>query len=439
VRKTLKNLFIKIKTSFSKLELLILGLALTTSLILITITITYEKPSYTEMLQPLFPRLVIRDVNGSRVDAFDTEFYVAYENTEEKILEQVKDVLDEYLVNYHKLFDRHHEYFALLPENEARPTLEEITNLPRLHNLYYLNDHLDEKIEVSQPLYEILLKGKDYTLNAPNGAFNMFIGSLYDFWKPLSKLEANKNNDPLNNDLKRQELERLLSFVPKTFNEINETLILEEEDDKYYATLKSFNEAQVGDFSISLGALAKGYMADVLEDVLTKKGLVNGLLYGGASTITFLKNGIYGQPFKMNVANIIKGENEPSFTFSRQDRYRMSTSGTYNGFMFEHNDEKVIRSHILNPLNGYPAQNGQQLVSVISKTLSNLELDYLTTTLIVLDETSGLTYLEEKYAFEDYHYIYLGESSEGYYAKNSQGFPGGENNQFHLDSAYMTS
>lgn len=438
MRETLKSFFLKIKESFSKLELLILGLALTTSLILITITITYEKPTYTEMLQPLFPRLVIRDVNGSRVDAFHTEFYVAYENTEESILEQVKDVLDEYLVSYHKQFDRHHEYFAISPENEARPTLEEQTNLPRLHNLYYLNHHLDEKVEISKPLYEILFKGKEYTLNAPEGAFNMFIGSLYDFWTPLTQPGGNKNNDPLNNELKRLELERLLTFVPKTINEVNDTLLLEEQDDKYYATLKSFNEAQVGDFSISLGALAKGYMADILEDVLTKKGLVNGLLYGGASSITFLKNGIYGQPFKMNVANIIPSRNEPSFTFSRSDRYRMSTSGTYNGFIFEHNEEKVIRSHILNPISGYPAQKSQQLVSVLSKTLTNLELDYLTTTLIALDETSGLDYLEEKYATEDYQFIYLGENNEGYYAIKSSGFPGGENNEFYLDSAFMT-
>lgn len=433
----MKNLFRKIRANFSNFEFLIIGLSLTISLILTLVAVIYENPSYKKVLQPLFPTVVIRNSEGSRVYAFDTEFYVSYENTNENMMGEVRSVLDEYLVTYHKYFDRHNEYYAVEPVNPARPTLEEYETLPRLHNLHYLNTHLGEKIEIAFPLFDILTKGKDYSLNTPNNTFSLFIGSVYDFWKPHTTPNTNKANDPLNNEEKRNELERLTSFIPLSQEDINSTLILEEENGKYYATLNAFNGAEVEDFSISLGALGKGYMADVLKEVLTEKGLVNGLIYAGASTITFLKNGIYGEAFNINMANIIVGEEGPSFSFSRRDQYQMSTSGIYGGFTFVQDGQKIIRSHILNPQTGYPAQNRQQLVSVVSNTLSGLELDYLTTTLTVLTETEGITFLQENYQSEDINYIFLGENEEGYYARRSEGFPGGNTKNFTLNNKYL--
>jgi len=69
---------------------------------------------------------------------------------------------------------------------------------------------------------------------------------------------------------------------------------------------------------------------------------------------------------------------------------------------------KIIRSHIINPLTGYPAHNSHHMVNITSDTLSGLTLDYLTTALTVLSVQDGLTFLSEEYPSDDINVIYSG-------------------------------
>ncbi len=435
-----------ILNKFTPLEIIVLMVSITISTFLIVPIFTgNEQSNHNVAGDALFPTEKVYSIEGGKpVDLFDTTFYVYYEESRTEEKAEVVNVLNEYLVKYHILFDRHHDYFAVDPVDPLFPTETEKTTLPRVHNLKYINDHQGEVIEIEKPLFDLLSISKEHTINTPMNAFSMFIGGLYDFWKPHTnyavvpgeEVEGPPAVDPLVNETSRLEVERLQSYIPLTATDIENTLKLWEENNKYYVTFNEFNGSGP-DLSISVGAVAKGMMTDVLSEALLAKGLSKGFINGGTSSFTFLEKGFGGKAYNINMANIeYLTEVNKSYSFSRFDKYQMSTSGIYAGFRFTYNNEIVIRSHIIDPLSGYPAQQKHQAVNIASNTLSGLELDYLTTTLSVLSEEEGMNYLRANYASHDVNIAFIGKDASGYYVAHTKNYPGGNDAKMTVVSPY---
>lgn len=419
---------------FSPLELVILMVAITVSTLLFVPAFTPNSAPPEESAVLLFPTEKVYSVEGGRpVDIFDTSFFVVYEPTSEKTQQEIKDILNEYLINYHKLFDRHHDYFTEVPLDPVSPTDEEKANLPRLKNLKYVNEHKGEEIEIEKALFDLLSAAKEYSISTPHNAFNMFIGELYDYWKPYIRLAGDPTQDPVRDPAKQVEIARLQSYIPLSEEDINSTLMLRTEGGKYYVQFNEFNNSG-DDLSISVGAVAKGMMTDILGDVMRKKGYTKGLIYGGQSSFLFLEDGFMNKPYEITMEAI--GPSDKTFVMSRSDQYQMSTSGIYNGFRFNYEGKQIIRSHIIDPLTGYPAQNNHHMVNITSNTLSGLELDYLTTTLIVLGVQEGLTFLRENFANDDVNIIYSGLLDKEWFIAHTIGYPGGETSTFTANSDY---
>lgn len=430
------NLIKKFFRTFAPIEVIVLATAVTISTFLtIPLFTANSKP---EILESVFPDAVVYNIHGGKaVNIFDTSFYLRYEKSNDTVINELIKTLNEELIPHHKLFDRHNDYFAVEPRNPALPTAEERTTLPRIKNLKYLNDHKGEVVEIAKPLYDLLVAAKAYSINTPQNAFNMFIGDIYDFWSPHIGGAYNSELDPLYNEARRNELRALQSYIPLTAEDINATLKLWTENGKYYATLYEFNNSGPN-LSISVGALAKGLMTDILAAALTAKGLVNGYINGGTSSMTFLKAGIFNKPMPIKLPDL-RFKDEFSARFSRPDQYAMSTSGIYAGGRFIHEGREIIRSHIVDPITGYPAQHSHQFVNVNSSTLSGLELDYLTTTLTVLTVSDGVAFLNEKYATADINVIYGGLDDNGYFLVRNNDFPSKNAGKIEVNSAYRES
>lgn len=436
---------------FSALEFLIMTVSLLVSLIAFSIGISakssYDGNSNNGEDDPVFLRKLsesatIYDINGVEVAPFDTEFSVNYETNHPEDFPKVITTLDTYVVPYHKLFDRHHYYFLEAPSDEKNPTALEKETLERVKNLNYINDHFDEDIKIEKPLYELLTFAKEKTVfsaNNASGSFNMFIGGLYDFWTPyLNGNIPELNEDPHFNSENAAVLSNLVKAIPKTEGEINNTINLWQEEDSFYVRLSKFDSSVDILPSISLGATGKGYMADVLKKELTKQNLIHGLINGGTSSITFLKP---GSEYKANVNIAINGVDgrfgKSAITVKRNDLFVLSTSGITEGYKFNDLEGKeVIRGHIIDPLTGYPAQNSQHLVSLFSNELSGLELDYLTTTLIVLPLSEAINLLNTHYNLINYSVLFIGYEEGSKFIAKSNDFPGGDGHIISQNSEY---
>ena len=103
----------------------------------------------------------------------------------------------------------------------------------------------------------------------------------------------------MRDDLKQAEIARLTSYIRKV-KTINNTLKLWTNDNKYYVQFNEFNHSG-DDLSISVGAVAKGMMTDILAEAMRAKGLTKGLIYGGQSSFTFLEDGFMNKAYKITM------------------------------------------------------------------------------------------------------------------------------------------
>lgn len=446
MKTTLKNKLSSFISKFSAQEIGSIVLAVLISVPILIYGLKDDtKDTNTRGFTPIVANRPTYDITGTRVQLFDTSFYINYENNASEIeLALVEQVINDYLVPYHKLFDRHSYYFVDEIEHPSRPSLEQQNTLPRIKNLRYVNEHLNEWVEVDYALYDLLSQAIDLSLKT-NGNFNPFVGELYDFWAELITGEGDYPAylDPLINESRRTRLETLLSYVPKTNEAIKDALLFNEIDNKYYVKLVGVNNPLVGQVSITLGGIAKGYMTDIMKEVMNRNKLYRGYIYGGASSITTLSENYFGEPLKINMASIHRfddGRRDPnaSFSFARTDKYSMSTSGTYEGKLFiDPNDEQAyLRSHIINPFTGYPANHNHQLVSVISHDLSGTELEILSTSLIVMTMEEGVQFIRDNYTDIDINIVYLTQDNSGYSLYRNDGFDGVNTSYYHISDIY---
>ena len=102
--KLIKKLF----ALFSPLELVILMVSITISTLLVVPAFSKDTQKKTPIL--LFPTEKVYNTDGGRpIEVFDTSFFVVYEEVEEQTQNDIKAILNEYLISYHKLFDRHND------------------------------------------------------------------------------------------------------------------------------------------------------------------------------------------------------------------------------------------------------------------------------------------------------------------------------------------
>ncbi len=161
---------------------------------------------------------------------------------------------------------------------------------------------------------------------------------------------------------------------------------------------------------LDLGYIAKGYIADCLKEKLetelkVKSGIIN---LGGNVTLIGSKED--GSPWRVGIKKPFGG-GEALLTIDLSDT-SVVTSGVYERCF---TSEDHFYHHILDPQNGFPADNGLLSVSIICEDAT--EADALSTACFVLGTEEGLKLIERSDGVEA---LFLDKDMN---IRTSSGFP----------------
>lgn len=332
-----------------------------------------------------------------------------------ELIENVTNIYQSEVNRLHKMFDRHMYY-----EDENNDI---INNVRVINNSY----GTDKEIICDELLYNLLKTGVEaYELT--NGMFNIFTGSISDFWSSTID-DAFSNDisqiDPYFNEEKKELLENLVERIPNNIDDVKRQLTFNDENKSVIFNKINIEENKQDTYRpyISVGGLAKGYATDIIKSTMLANNYKSGVLDSGHSTITSLSTPIHSSKVKgqkISISNPLYSiyQNEVAFSIQIADDFSFSTSanntlGKHYWFVDTNTSNDVYyRHHIINPKTGYP-ENYHRSVSILSYDFSNMMLDILSTTFMNLSIEDGLNLRKEilaKYPNYSLELFYIDQS-----------------------------
>lgn len=139
--------------------------------------------------------------------------------------------------------------------------------------------------------------------------------------------------------------------------------------------------------SVSLGFIAKGFIADKIKEYLISQDINNAIIDLGGNILA-VGSKPDGSPYKFGIQYPFDEQGTPIATLSVTDK-SLVTSGVYERCFFQ-ND--VLYHHILNPVDGYPVKNNLLSVTILSD--SSIIGDALSTSCFVLGLEDGMKLVE---------------------------------------------
>ena len=153
--------------------------------------------------------------------------------------------------------------------------------------------------------------------------------------------------------------------------------------------------------AVDLGAVAKGYAADQVRDLLLEAGVTSALLDLGGN-VTVMGTKADGSPWRVG----IKDPAAPASSYcilSLSDK-TASTSGGYERY-FEENG--VTYHHIIDPHTGYPADSG--LLAVTAVSADGTLADALSTACFVMGADKALDLWRDQGEAQDFDLVLVGD------------------------------
>lgn len=220
---------------------------------------------------------------------------------------------------------------------------------------------------VSDLVFDLIMQAKQASL-LPGSSFNLAIGPLVKLWK----IGFSGHSVP-----EAETISQKLSLISPRLIQLNK-------QDNSVFLLKEGME-------IDLGAIAKGYIADIIKLVLSQHNIHRAIINCGGNVLT-----IGSSPFTPNHHWHI-GLKKPFAAATNllgiiqvQDK-SVVTSGIYERY-FIHNNQ--LYHHIINPLTGYPLDNELESITIISD--NSLTGDIYSTILYGYGIKKGLEELEQR-------------------------------------------
>ena len=134
---------------------------------------------------------------------------------------------------------------------------------------------------------------------------------------------------------------------------------------------------------IDLGAIAKGYIADRLAELLVERGVTSAIIDLGGN-ILCVGSKPDGSDFKVGIQYPYEDTNTV-ITSALLSDLSVVTSGVYQRYF---QADGVTYHHILDPDTGYPVRNGLLSVTIISE--KSVDCDALSTTVFALGLEEGM-------------------------------------------------
>ena len=293
---------------------------------------------------------------------------------------QDKALLDDCLAlcdKYELVFSRTNEKSELYKLNHRKDTSDKDPNADGQTTPYPVSGTADTW-HISEDLAALLSEGLDITRES-DGAFDIAIAPLTSLW------DFTAEDPKFPDDAAIQKALPLCSSDGVTI-------------DGQDITLPS------DDIQFDVGAIAKGYIADRLKDLLVKKGVKSAIINLGGNVLC-IGSKPDGTPFKVGIQKPFADRNETEAVMDITGKSVVS-SGIYER-CFKQNGK--LYHHILNPKTGYPYDNSLVSVTIISD--QSVDGDALSTTCFALGLDKGLKFAEKKgvqavFITEDYKLHY---------------------------------
>ena len=261
-------------------------------------------------------------------------------------------------------------YNGISISNNIYKTLEEISLIANAYDkndnyvsIYDLN-HTSEKIEISERLYDLLQTAFETQISA--GYYTPFIGSLSDLWK-----ESLAKNEVPSQERIDEELQKIH----------DSSVTLEQNEEGFFAQ-------RIGEATIDLGAIAKGYALDRCLEFLNSCAMTDYIVDAGSSSILLGVNSAKSNTYKVSDPNV--------GTYNVNIRYLEKTIKCRECFVSTSGISEqstkigdVTYSHIINPETGMAIANYDEIILINDASYGNGALgDALATSLMLssLDE-----------------------------------------------------
>lgn len=293
---------------------------------------------------------------------------------------QDKALLDDCLAlcdKYELVFSRTNEKSELYKLNHRKDTSDKDPNADGQTTPYPVSGTADTW-HISEDLASLLSEGLSITRES-DGAFDIAIAPLTSLW------DFTAEDPKVPDDAAIQKALPLCSSDGVTI-------------DGQDITLPS------DDIQFDVGAIAKGYIADRMKDLLVKKG-VNSAIINLGGNVLCIGSKPDGTPFKVGIQKPFADRNETEAVMDITGKSVVS-SGIYER-CFKQNGK--LYHHILNPKTGFPYDNSLISVTIISD--QSVDGDALSTTCFALGLEDGLKFAEKKgvqavFITEDYELHY---------------------------------
>lgn len=293
---------------------------------------------------------------------------------------QDKALLDDCLAlcdRYELIFSRTNEKSELYKLNHRKDTSDKDPNADGQTTPYPVSGTADTW-HISEDLASLLSQGLSITRES-DGAFDIAIAPLTSLW------DFTAEDPKVPDDAAIQKALPLCSSDGVTI-------------DGQDITLPS------DDIQFDVGAIAKGYIADRMKDLLVKKGVKSAIINLGGNVLC-IGSKPDGTPFKVGIQKPFADRNETEAVMDITGKSVVS-SGIYER-CFKQGGK--LYHHILNPQTGYPYDNGLISVTIISD--QSVDGDALSTTCFALGLEDGLKFAEKKgvqavFITEDYELHY---------------------------------
>lgn len=293
---------------------------------------------------------------------------------------QDKSLLDDCLAlcdRYELIFSRTNENSELYKLNHRKDTSDKDPNADGQTIPYPISGTADTW-HISEDLASLLSQGLSITRES-DGAFDIAIAPLTSLW------DFTAEDPKVPDDAAIQKALPLCSSDGVTI-------------DGQDITLPS------DDIQFDVGAIAKGYIADRMKDLLVKKGVKSAIINLGGNVLC-IGSKPDGTPFKVGIQKPFADRNETEAVMDITGKSVVS-SGIYER-CFKQGGK--LYHHILNPQTGYPYDNGLISVTIISD--QSVDGDALSTTCFALGLEDGLKFAEKKgvqavFITEDYELHY---------------------------------
>lgn len=233
-------------------------------------------------------------------------------------------------------------------------------------DVWALNHSNGNDVAVCEDTAELIRKAKE-TGEATEGALDITIYPVLKTWG----FTTGNYRVPEKNELKE-----LLDYVDYNSIRIEKNIVRLEKK-----------------VEIDLGSLAKGYTGDEIMKIMKKNGVSSAIVSLGGNVQAMGKKPD-GSEWKVAVRDPFSTDQDMC-VIEIADK-AVITSGNYERFFTDENGNNYW--HILDPKNGYPADNGLVSVTVIGK--SGIDCDALSTALFVMGFDKTVEFWQNEDGFD---------------------------------------